>query len=40
VVIDVLAMGVARTSNEQLQEHLKRLNRSLSTLRVSAKRSL
>jgi RpiR family transcriptional regulator, carbohydrate utilization regulator len=34
VVIDVLAMGVARYRTELLKDHLKRLNRSLRTLRA------
>lgn len=38
VVIDVLAMGVARSSSEHLQDHLKRLNRSLRTLRANSKK--
>lgn len=37
VVIDVLAMGVARTRNDRLQDHLKRLNRSLRSLRSPGK---
>ncbi len=39
VVIDVLAMGVARYRSDLLKDHLKRLNRSLRTLRVPGKRS-
>ena len=38
VVIDVLAMGVARYRSDLLKDHLKRLNRSLRTLRAPAKR--
>lgn len=38
VVIDVLAMGVARYRSELLKDHLKRLNRSLRTLRASGRR--
>lgn len=34
VVIDVLAMGVARYRTDLLKDHLKRLNRSLRTLRA------
>ena len=37
VVIDVLAMGVARSRGDLLQDHLKRLNRSLRTLRAPGK---
>ncbi len=37
VVIDVLAMGVARSRADLLQDHLKRLNRSLRTLRAPGK---
>ena len=39
VVIDVLAMGVARSRSDLLQDHLKRLNRSLRTLRAPGKGS-
>lgn len=38
VVIDVLAMGVARFKGSMLQDHLKRLNKSLKTLRVKNKK--
>jgi RpiR family transcriptional regulator, carbohydrate utilization regulator len=37
VVIDVLAMGVARSRSDLLQDHLKRLNRSLRSLRAPGK---
>lgn len=37
VVIDVLAMGVARSRGDLLQDHLKRLNRSLRSLRSPGK---
>src|SRR5690606_36763965 len=37
VVIDGLAMGVARYRSELLKDHLKPLNRSLRTLRSSGK---
>ncbi len=37
VMIDVLAMGVARARGDLLQDHLKRLNRSLRTLRAAGK---
>ena len=37
VVIDVLAMGVARSRSDMLQDHLKRLNRSLRSLRAPGK---
>lgn len=37
VVIDVLAMGVARYRSDLLKDHLKRLNRSLRTLRAPGK---
>ena len=39
VVIDVLAMGVARYRSELLKAHLKRLNRSLRTLRAPGRRA-
>jgi RpiR family carbohydrate utilization transcriptional regulator len=39
VVIDVLAMGVARYRSDLLKDHLKRLNRSLRTLRAPGRRS-
>lgn len=38
VVIDVLAMGVARYRSAQLKDHLKQLNRSLRSLRVYGKK--
>jgi len=38
VVIDVLAMGVARYRSDLLKDHLKLLNRSLRTLRSSGKK--
>lgn len=38
VVIDVLAMGVARYRSEQLKHHLKQLNRSLRSLRTYGKK--
>ena len=37
VVIDVLAMGVAQKRGSLLQDHLKRLNKSLKSLRASKK---
>jgi RpiR family carbohydrate utilization transcriptional regulator len=39
VVIDVLAMGVARYRSDLLKDHLKLLNRSLRTLRSSGKKT-
>ena len=39
VVIDVLAMGVARSRSDLLQDHLKRLNRSLRSLRATGERA-
>ena len=38
VVIDVLAMGVAKLRGGLLQEHLKRLNKSLKSLRSSKRK--
>jgi RpiR family carbohydrate utilization transcriptional regulator len=38
VVIDVLAMGVARLRGEGLKNHLKKLNKSLRSLRFNRKR--
>lgn len=38
VVIDVLAMGVARLKGSMLQDHLKRLNKSLKSLRSRHKK--
>ena len=38
VVIDVLAMGVARYRSDLLKDHLKLLNRSLRSLRLSTKK--
>jgi len=38
VVIDVLAMGVAQQHSSALQDHLKRLNKSLKSLRSNQKR--
>lgn len=38
VVIDVLAMGVARYRSELLKDHLKQLNRSLRSLRTYGKK--
>jgi RpiR family carbohydrate utilization transcriptional regulator len=38
VVIDVLAMGVARYRSELLKDHLKLLNKSLRSLRSSGKK--
>jgi RpiR family carbohydrate utilization transcriptional regulator len=40
VVIDVLAMGVARYRSELLKDHLKLLNRSLRSLRSGGKKQL
>ena len=40
VVIDVLAMGVAQLRGSRLQEHLKRLNKSMKPLRSSKKREV
>jgi RpiR family transcriptional regulator, carbohydrate utilization regulator len=40
VVIDVLAMGVARYRSDLLKDHLKLLNRSLRSLRQSGKKQL
>jgi len=40
VVIDVLAMGVARFRSDLLKDHLKLLNRSLRSLRSSAKKPI
>jgi len=34
LVIDVLAMGVARLRRDQLKDYLKRINRSLKALRM------
>lgn len=39
VVIDVLAMGVARYRSDLLKDHLKRLNRSLRALRAPGRRT-
>jgi RpiR family carbohydrate utilization transcriptional regulator len=39
VVIDVLAMGVARYRSELLKDHLRLMNRSLRSLRISGKKS-
>lgn len=39
VVIDVLAMGVARYRSELLKDHLKLLNKSLRSLRSSGKKT-
>ena len=38
VVIDVLAMGVARYRSDLLKDHLRLLNRSLRSLRISGKK--
>jgi RpiR family carbohydrate utilization transcriptional regulator len=40
VVIDVLAMGAARYRSELLKDHLRLLNRSLRSLRISGKKTL
>ncbi|MBT8147373.1 MAG: SIS domain-containing protein [Gammaproteobacteria bacterium] len=40
LVIDVLAMGVARHRKPHLKDHLKRLNKSLRSLRTPGDRSL
>jgi len=39
VVIDVLAMGVAQLRGSMLQDHLKRLNKSLKSLRSSKRKN-
>jgi RpiR family transcriptional regulator, carbohydrate utilization regulator len=39
VIIDVLAMGVAQLRGSNLQDHLKRLNKSLKTLRSSKRQT-
>ncbi|MEX2130109.1 MAG: transcriptional regulator, partial [Pseudohongiellaceae bacterium] len=38
LVIDVLAMGVARHRKPMLKDHLKRLSRSLRALRIPAEK--
>jgi len=40
VIIDVLAMGVAQLRGSSLQDHLKRLNKSLKSLRSSKRKKI